>query len=87
MNPNQAPVGPEFTEEALNKKFSYSFTRNQLIILYNVLSPVQLPVGDMRSTVLGGVLDEIRRTALQSINDDDYVKPAKQVEANHVETN
>ena len=87
MNGQDRPVGPqpEFTEEALNKKFSYSFTRKQLIVLYNTLSPIQLPVADMRTGVLIGVLDEIRRTALQSINDDDYVKPAK--EANSVKLN
>lgn len=77
MNQNQGPVGPDrpFKEESLNKKFSYSFTRKQLIVLANAIAPIQLPVGDPRSTTLFGILDEIRRTALQTITDEDYEKP------------
>lgn len=82
MNPNSIQPGPqqpprEFTEEALGKKFSYSFTRGQLIMLVNVLRPIQLPIGDLRNKVLVEVLDEIERTAIQSIGEDDYVKPPK----------
>lgn len=75
MNPNQGPVGPEFKDEALNAKFSYSFSRRQLIILVNVLRPLQLPLGDMRNKVLSDILEEVERTAIQSITDNDYKKP------------
>lgn len=74
MNPNQGPVGPEFKEEALNAKFSYSFTRKQLIILVNALRPIQLPLGDMRNKILIEILEEIERTAIQSITESDYKK-------------
>lgn len=81
MNPNQGPVGPEFKEESLNAKFSYSFNRKQLIILVNALRPIQLPLGDMRTKVLGEILEEIERTAIQSITENDYVKPASPIPA------
>lgn len=74
MNPNQGPIGPEFKEDALNKKFSYAFTRKQLIILVNILRPLQLPLSDLRTGILLGILDEIERTAIQSITPDDYQK-------------
>ncbi len=75
MNPNDAPIGPEFKESSLNKKFSYSFSRKQLIILVNALRPIQLPLGDIRTGVLLDMLGEIERTAIQSITEDDYKKP------------
>jgi hypothetical protein len=75
MNPNQGPIGPEFKEEALNAKFSYSFTRKQLIILVNALRPLQIPLGDIRNGVLLEILGEIERTAIQSITNNDYKKP------------
>lgn len=75
MNPNQPPVGPEFKEEALNAKFSYSFTRKQLIVLVNVLRPMQFPLNDMRGKILIEFLEEIERTAIQSITSNDYKKP------------
>lgn len=84
MNPNSTPPQPpqhgpdrEFTKEALEKKFSFAFTRGQLIMLVNVLRPIQLPIGDLRNKILVEVLDQIERTAIQSITDDDYVKPEK----------
>jgi hypothetical protein len=79
MNPNESPVGPqqEFTDEALNAKFSYSFTRKQLIVLINTLSPIQLPVGDLRAQILIEVLDEIKRTAIQGLTSKDYKQPEK----------
>lgn len=75
MNPNQGPVGPEFKEESLDKKFSYAFTRRQLIILVNVLRPLQFALNDLRNPILMSILTEIERTAIQSITPDDYVKP------------
>lgn len=82
MNPNQGPVGqqpqPEFKEESLNKKFSYSWTRKELIVLVNALRPIQLPLGDLRNKVLLGILEEIERTAIQSITPDDYEQPEKE---------
>lgn len=76
MNP-EVPVGPEFKEESLNAKFSYSFTRKQLIILVNTLRPISLPLGDMRNGVLLEILGEIERTAIQSITQNDYKVPPK----------
>lgn len=75
MNPTNGPVGPEFKTEALEKKFSYSFSRKQLIILVNALRPMQLPLHDLRTRTLLEILDEIERTAIQSITPDDYEKP------------
>ena len=74
MNPNQPPLGsqPEFTDEALNKKFSYSFSRKQLIVLVNTLTPIQLPVGDLRSKILREILEEVQLTAIQSLTESDY---------------
>jgi hypothetical protein len=81
---NDKPVGnqPEFTEKALNAKFSFSFTRKQLIVLVNALRPIQLPIGDLRSKVLIGILEEVEKTAIQSITASDYEaqKPLKEVE-------
>lgn len=79
MNPNQGPVGPEkeFKDEALDKKFSYSFTRRELIVLLNVLRPIQLPVGDLRTKILLPLIEEIEKTAIQSITNDDYKQPAQ----------
>ncbi len=72
----QGPVGqqpqPEFTQKALKAKFSYSFTRAQLIILVNALRPIQLPISDMRAHILIEILGEIERTAIQSITASDY---------------
>jgi hypothetical protein len=81
MNPNSTPQQPqpEFTEESLNKKFSYSFSRKQLIILVNALRPIQLPVGDLRSKVLREILEEVELTAIQSITSSDYVQPTPEV--------
>lgn len=77
MNPNQ-PIGPEnqreFTDEALKAKFTYSFTRQQAICLYNLLSAVQLTLGDFRTLTAAEIIDEIRRTAIASITDNDYKK-------------
>lgn len=93
MNPNSiSPDSPQnqplqFTEEALNKKFSYSFTRKQLIVLVNVLRPIQLPISDVRSRVLIEVLDEIERTAIQSITPDDYKKPENESTTDEVAVN
>lgn len=88
MNPNSTPQ-PEFKEKALNAKFSYSFTRKQLIVLVNALRPIQLPLGDLRNRVLLDILDEIERTAIQSITPNDYdapVDPGKPLEP-EVKTN
>jgi|SRR5579864_700213 len=81
MNP-QTPVGngnPKdsifFTEKALAAKFSFSFTRKQLVILKNVLSPIQFPLADLRNKVLGEMLDEIDKAAFNSITDSDLVQP------------
>jgi hypothetical protein len=89
MNPAQGPVGPqpEFKDEALNAKFSYSFTRKQLIVLVNVLRPIQLPLGDMRNSVLLEMLGEIERTAIQSITENDYRKPEQPAATPEVQTN
>lgn len=86
MNP-QEPVGPEFKESSLNKKFSYSFTRKQLIVLFNVLAPIQLPIGDMRTATILEVLDEIKRTAIASITENDYKDKATENHVNSVQTN
>lgn len=81
MNPTQ-PIGPEnggnqkeFTDKALNAKFSYSFTRQQAICIFNLLSSIQLTLGDFRTLVAAEIVDEIKRTAIQSITEDDYKKP------------
>lgn len=77
MQPN-APVGApqkEFTNEALEKKFSYAFTRRECIILVNVLRGQQFQLGDMRNKILLNILDEIELTAIQSITNDDYIQP------------
>lgn len=84
MNPNSPQ--PEFTEKALDAKFSFSFSRKQLIILVNVLRPLELKLGDIRGRVLLEVLDEIERTAIQSITPDDYIKPETLTPTNHVVT-
>ena len=80
MDNSKGPIGPQpqFKEDSLNKKFSYSFTRRQLIILVNALRPIQLPLGDMRNRVLLDILDEVERTAIQSISADDYETPTTQ---------
>jgi len=85
MNPNSPAPDREFTDEALNAKFSYSFTRKQLIVLMNTLAPIQLPVGDMRTQVLTEVIDEIRRTAMQ-FTDKDY-KPAETLGQSPIQIN
>ena len=97
MNP-QTPVGngnPKdqvfFTEKALAAKFSFSFTRKQLVILKNVLSPIQFPLADLRNKVLGAMLDEIDAAAFNSIVDSDLVQPenvptAPIAPANHILT-
>ncbi len=81
---NQPPVGnqPEFTQKALDAKFSFSFTRKQLIVLFNVLNNLQLKLGDLDSLgmeVLNGIRLEVKRSAINSITADDYVK-----QTNHV---
>ena len=91
-NPNNQPQAPqlEFTQKALDTKFSYSFSRKQLIILVNALRPIQLPIGDLRSKVLREILEEIELTAIQSIiPNQDYIQPAelKPLESNGVKTN
>jgi hypothetical protein len=72
---NNQPVGnqPEFTQKALDAKFSFSFSRKQIIVLVNTLRPLQFAVADLRGRVLIEILDEIERTAIQSITTDDYV--------------
>jgi hypothetical protein len=87
MNPNDRPIGPEFKDEALNAKFSYSFTRRQLIILVNALRPIQLPLGDMRNGVLLEILGEIERTAIQSITESDYKPLPTETLKSEVQTN
>lgn len=94
MNPNSTPQQPqpEFTEESLNKKFSYSFTRKQLIVLVNALRPIQLPIGDLRSKVLREILEEVEATAIQSITSSDYIQlplstPETPVDTTEVKTN
>lgn len=74
-----APQQPqkEFTESALNAKFSYSFTRRECIILVNIIRGAQMQLGDMRAKVLVNILDEIERTAIQSITENDYIQPDK----------
>ena len=93
MNPNQ-PVGKqapmEFTDKALDTKFSYSFTRKQLIVLVNNLRPLQFPISDLRSRIAAEILDEIERTAIQSITESDYKQPVAAIplqEVNSVKTN
>lgn len=72
---NQGPIGPEFTEEALNAKFSYSFTRRQLISLARALAKVELNVMNKDTLGVCEIVDEIDRTAFQSVTDSDYKKP------------
>lgn len=85
MNPNSTPPQPEFTQKALDAKFTFSFSRKQLIILVNALRPIQLPVSDLRTRVLIEILDEVERTAIQSITPDDYEAQAPiSPNANHV---
>lgn len=90
MNPNQ-PVGNqppvEFTQKALDTKFSYSFTRKQCIILVNALRPIELPIADLRSKVLREILEEIELTAIQSITPDDYEKPTTKPTEEGIVTN
>lgn len=89
MNPNM-PVGNqrELTDEALNKKFSFSFTRKQLLVLLNVTAPIQLPAGEPGTLVVAEVLDEIKRTAF-TLTEKDYKNPPQAIinPANHVQTN
>lgn len=77
MNPNQGPVGPqkEFTEESLNAKFSFSFTRRQLIALARALQTVQMPVMDANALHVCEIIDEIDRIAFKSITSKDYKTP------------
>lgn len=91
---NHTPVGNqpqlEFTQKALDAKFSYSFSRKQLIVLVNALRPIQLPIGDLRSRVLREILEEVEDTAISSISPNDYVQPESTgtvPEANGVSTN
>lgn len=72
---NQGPIGPEFTEEALNKKFSFSFTRRQLIGLARTLAKVESNVMNPDTLNVCEVVDEIDRTAFRSVTDSDYKKP------------
>jgi len=80
----QSPVGQppqgnkEVKEEALNAKFSYSFTRRECIILVSIIRGVQMQLGDIRAKVLVNILDELERTAIQSVTESDYVIPPKQ---------
>lgn len=75
MNGNQGPVGPEFTDEALNAKFSFSFTRRQLIGLARALAKVELNAMNPDTLSVSEVVDEIDRTAFRSVTDSDYKKP------------
>ena len=79
MQPNGQPTPPnrEFKEEALNAKFSYSFTRRECIILVNIIRGAQMQLGDMRAKVLVDILSELERTAITSISESDYVAPVK----------
>lgn len=78
MNPNQGPQGPvqqtvkPFTKKALEARFSFSFTRQQLVVMTNILASQNFAVGDPRTKVLVPVLDEIDRTAFSSITASDY---------------
>lgn len=76
MNGNQGPVGPEFTDEALSKQFSFSFTRRQLIGLARALAKVELNAMNPDTLSVSEVVDEIDRTAFRSVTDSDYKKPA-----------
>lgn len=71
---DQRPVGPEFTQEALDKKFSFAFTRRQLISLARALQSVQLQVMNPDTLSVCEVIDEIDRTAFRSVTDSDYKK-------------
>ena len=92
---NQQPVGNnskvEFTQKALDAKFSFSFTRAQLIILFNVLNSLQLKLGDldtMGMQALNGIRAEIKRAAITSITASDYVNPLEPIEdTNLIKTN
>lgn len=90
MNPNSnppqsnQPPQPEFTQKALDTKFSYAWTRKHCIILFNVLNSLQMKLGDLDTlgmNVLNEIRTEIQRTAIQSITPDDYVKPTNHVDA------
>ena len=80
MNGNQGPLGPgapasqgrDFTQKALDAKFSYAFKRNQIILLVAVLRQQRFPLGSFENKELGAMLEEFERTAIQSITDGDY---------------
>lgn len=80
MNPNDRPVGPnapiqpsrEFTDKALEAKFSYSFTRRQIILLVGILRQQTFALGSPQRLYVGQVLDEFENTAIQSLTDSDY---------------
>jgi hypothetical protein len=89
MDSNSNLPQREFTDKCLNAKFSFSFTRKQLIVLVNSLRPIQLPVGDIRSHVLWEILEEVEARAIQSITEADYKIPEAQkpIPINSVKTN
>ena len=90
---NTKPIGPNsqdkaFTQKALETKFSYSFTRKQLVSLVGVLGGVQLHLGDARTLGVCQILDEVNRTAIQSLTNDDYEAPQPAIpETPEVQTN
>lgn len=76
----QTPVpqmGRPFTEKALNAKFSFSFTRCQLLSLSKVFSSFQIRPIDPSAKDICDIVDEIDRTAFKSLTESDYEKPAK----------
>lgn len=85
MDPkNQGPVGPDqgqaprqFTAKALEAKFSFSFTRGQLLSLSKVFASFQIRAIDPSAKDICDIVDEIDRTAFRSLTDSDYEKPEK----------
>jgi len=70
-------VGKTFTKKALETKFSFNWTRQQLVVLVNMISGQQMQLGDPRARILAPLLDEIDRTAFNALTDSDYEQPEK----------
>lgn len=94
MDPkNQGPIGPDhgtpqvpqmgrpFTQKALNAKFSFSWSRRQLLSLSKVFSSFQVRPIDPSAKDICDIVDEIDRTAFQGLTDQDYEKPPKPASA------
>lgn len=99
MTPNnQGPLGPDqgqipnrrFTQKALAAKFSFSFTRGQLLSLSRVFSAFEIRPIDPAAKDICDIVDEIDRTAFRALTDTDYEKPPEpdtSVSTNNVKVN